>query len=240
MDHEEKLLEFLYVAPVALIQFDGSGNVTLANPRVAQLFNRYAPGGYFANFLTFLDDVLPEFKKDIVNFPHKGGQIMENKRVCLQAPSQLAQEELWMDVTVMKQDDERYIASLNNVTDQVVAENERYVSEQYLTQLLEKVNKHVAFTLDPNGIINSWNITGETYITDSPYALGKVLSQLFPISNQDNSLILAQAKEMGQHKTTIQFADKSGESHASCLYVSGIHDQRDKFQGFSVVLTLGE
>ena len=50
---EEKLLEFLYVAPVALIEFDGRGKVKIANPRVAQLFNRFAPGGYFDNFFTF-------------------------------------------------------------------------------------------------------------------------------------------------------------------------------------------
>ena len=53
--NEEQLLEFLYIAPVALIKFDEGGNVKMANPRVAQLFNRYAPGGYFANFFQFLD-----------------------------------------------------------------------------------------------------------------------------------------------------------------------------------------
>ena len=44
--NEEQLLEFLYIAPVALIKFDEGGNVKMANPRVAQLFNRYAPAGW--------------------------------------------------------------------------------------------------------------------------------------------------------------------------------------------------
>jgi len=236
--NEEQLLEFLYIAPVALISFDGEGNVKMANPRVAQLFNRYAPGGYFANLFQFLDDVLPDLKKRITDYEDEHGQIMENSRYCLTAPTQNDEEELWMDVTVMRQDKDAYIASLNNVTNQVKVEAEKYLAEQRMHRVFEAVQQHVIFTMDPSGVIDSWNITGETYITTNELALGKVLSQILPISLAQNAEYLSSAKELGQIQETIEIKGKSGQMQPAALCIAAIYDQKSAFKGFSVVLTV--
>jgi PAS domain-containing protein len=150
--NEEQLLEFLYLAPIALIQFDEDGNVKMANPRIAQLFNRYAPGGYFANFFDFLEDVLPELREKIKAYDSPSGQLMENSRFCINAPTESGpsadSEELWLDVTITRPEQSTFIASLNNVTNQVRAEADRYVAEQKMTQVLESVSKNIIFTIN--------------------------------------------------------------------------------------------
>lgn len=236
---EEQLLEFLYIAPVALIRFDSTGKVAMANPRVAQLFNRYAPGGYFENFFTFLSDVLPELKAEITAFDLENGQIMENHRFCLSAPDGTDSEDLWMDVTVVKQDNSSYIASLNNVTNQVRTESEKHIVEQQLHRLFESVSEHVIFTMTPSGVVDSWNMTGETHITPKSSAVGKMLSQLLPISIAKNAEYLHHAASDGMIRDTFHLKDKNGEEHSAGICISAIHDMRDQHRGFSVVLTLG-
>lgn len=240
--NEEQLLEFLYIAPVALIKFDEGGNVKMANPRVAQLFNRYAPGGYFANFFQFLDDELPDLKEAIASYGAEHGQVMENQRYCMKAPASddgIASDELWMDVTVVRQDKDEFIASLNNVTNQVKIESEKFIAEQKLSRVFESVKQHVIFTMTSSGVIDSWNTTGETYIAKRDGAIGKVLSQLFPLSIAKNAELLSQTLEAGEVAEPISFKDLENNTHDARLCISTIRDQRGAHRGFSVVLTFG-
>ena len=236
--NEEQLLEFLYIAPVALIQFGEQGNVKMANPRVAQLFNRYAPGGYFANFFDFLGDVLPELKQSIQDYADEHGQIMENSRYCITAPTLTGEEDLWMDVTIMRQEKDNYIASLNNVTNQVNTETQKFLAEQRITNILEAVNHHIIFTMDPTGLIDSWNITGETYIKSADLAMGKVLSQILPITLSQNAEYLSRASNEGAVRETLQIKNKDGVLHDAEICIAVINDQKDSLRGFSVVLTV--
>ena len=240
--NEEQLLEFLYLAPIALIQFDEEGNVKMANPRVAQLFNRYAPGGYFANFFDFLTDVLPELKEKILAFDSVSGQVMENSRFCINAPTgagpDAGSEELWLDVTIMRQDKDTYISSLNNVTNQVRAELEKYVVEQKMTQVLESVSKHIIFTMTKEGVIDSWNKTGDTYLMQSDAAIGKLLSQVLNISVPENADLLKRSAAEGSVKEQVSVTARDGQKYTSHIYLSAIHDQRDRHCGYSVVITL--
>ncbi|GEM_PF-3826390 len=237
--NEEQLLEFLYIAPVALIQFDEEGNVKMANPRVAQVFNRYAPGGYFANFFTFLDDVLPELKQAITSFVSPNGQIMENKRYCIKAPTKDDTEELWMDVTVMRQAEDMYIASLNNVTNQVRMEEEKFLVENKINRLVESVKRHVIFTVDRNGEVDTWNSTGEAYLGSADTRLGKVISQILPVSIEENANLLNSADKKGVTTKKLKLKDKSGAVVNAELCMSAIRDLRHQLRGFSVVLNLG-
>lgn len=242
--NEEQLLEFLYLAPIALIQFDEEGNVKMANPRVAQLFNRYAPGGYFANFFDFLTDVLPELKEKIEAFDSPSGQVMENSRFCINAPTgagpDAGSEELWLDVTITRPEQNTYIASLNNVTNQVRAELEKFVTEQKMTQMLESVTKHIIFTMSKEGVIDSWNKTGDTYLMASEAAMGKLLSQIFDISIPQNAEFLKKAAAEGAIKEQIMLTSKDGQKRDAHIYISAIHDQRKRHFGYSVVITLTE
>jgi PAS domain-containing protein len=240
--NEEQLLEFLYLAPIALIQFDEDGNVKMANPRIAQLFNRYAPGGYFANFFDFLEDVLPELREKIKAYDSPSGQLMENSRFCINAPTESGpsadSEELWLDVTITRPEQSTFIASLNNVTNQVRAEAERYVAEQKMTQVLESVSKNIIFTMSKDGVIDSWNKTGDTYLMDSHAAVGKLLSQVLDISVPKNAELLKTAKAQGAIKEQIMLSAKNGQKYHSNIYISSIHDQRERHCGYSVVITL--
>ena len=88
--------------------------------------------------------MLPELKEAILAFNESGGQVMENRRFCIEVPNGSDNESLWLDVTVMRQAEDDYIASLNNVTNQVKSETEKYIAEQQLSTVFESVDGRTA------------------------------------------------------------------------------------------------
>lgn len=234
----EKLLEFLYVAPIALIEFDHEGAVKMANPRVAQVFNRYAPGGYFQNFFTFAEEFLPELAHEIKSFSDERGQIMENKRYGLEAPNGDSEEQLWIDVSVIRQEKDRYFVSFNNVTNQVKIERQKFITEQRLDKFVESVNQHIFFTLNDKGVVDSWNKTGEAFIASENIAKGKLMSQLLAIKPNENSDILVSAQSSGPKISNITFNGRDGNHYDAQMNISSISDPQGKHAGYSVVLSL--
>jgi hypothetical protein len=106
--------------------------------------------------------------------------------------------------------------------------------------MFESVSKHVIFTMDKDGTIDSWNTTGETYLIPSKLAMGKLLSQVLDISVPDNAKYLQQASADGAIKDHITVTAKDGKAYISQIYISTIHDQRNRSCGYSVVITLAD
>lgn len=239
-DEMEHLLEFLYIAPVALIEFDDSGKVVMANPRVAQLFNRFAPGGYFENFFTFLGDNLVELKDLIQGFDQERGQIMENKRFRMEVPSGADSfEELWFDATVMRQDKKRYIASLNNVTDQVRTQVENHMRGQALESIYRHVDDHIMFTLNSDGVVDSWNITGEYAMGILPTnAINRSLQDIVKlVEDEPLDNLLLPAREKGWFTTKTKYNNAEGRDVGADLTVWAINDLSGGVAGYSAILS---
>lgn len=229
----ERLLEFLYVAPVGLIEFRRDGTLVMANPRVAQLFNRFAPGGYFANFFAFLDDVLPELRAAIEAFVPEHGQLMENRRYALKVPGGDGSETVWLDVTVMRQEADRYIASLNNVTQQVLTERESYVRGQKLESIVGAVTEHAIFTLDACGRIDSWNRTGELALgLDADAVLGESLKVL--LGGADGGGLEIPGPGTAGVASDVEFRCKAGTVHGR-LTLAPIRDLDGGLAGHSCI-----
>lgn len=234
----EKLLEFLYIAPVALIQFDGNGNVLMANPRVAQLFNRFAPGGYFQNLFAFLDDVLPELKEAIQNYVSPNGQIMENRRFSILAPDGQADAELWFDVTVMKQDPNMFIASMNNVTEQIKTAQENHINSQQLSVLSNAVKNHVVCTVNPEGLIDTWNRSGEVVLgVMQVAALDRTLDSLLHFNEVSLGDLMAKASKKGTSQCTVTFENSSGTTETGELTCFVFTDLKGQQIGFNMILS---
>lgn len=235
---EKQLLEFLYLAPVGLIKFDSDGVMKMANPRVAQLFNRYRPGGYFENFLDLLEDVSPEAAQKIKSFSEQHGQVLDSERFRIEAPSGSTDDEtMWLDFTVVKIDADMFICSMTNVTAQVTAtENES--QQQETSKLRNPQTNHILFTCSTDNKIDSWNKTGETYLTDESSALGKHAAEVLDMDAGDFEMLCSTCCNAGPQEREMNIVTSDGKSREATLNVSPIINFNEECHGFAVVVSL--
>lgn len=197
-----RLLEFLYIAPVGLLDFDITGTIHLANPRITQIFNPFCPSGQVSNIFDILNPQLPEMVQRIVNFEKSSGTVIDNECITLMAPTSMddstPQRELILDLTVLKQPVDRFYASVNNVTENAMLARENMLYDQTLNSVARCVDSYVIFTTDPKGIVASWNDNAER-LTGIPYsqAIGTQYSDLVGRSRQDGDSLLKQSRSCG-------------------------------------------
>jgi diguanylate cyclase (GGDEF)-like protein len=80
-DAEEALVQFLYQAPIGLLQIRRDGTVDMANPMSAQLLLPIAAGGALDNLFDTLRDVAPELRARVGAFAERAGVVLEGLRL---------------------------------------------------------------------------------------------------------------------------------------------------------------
>ena len=64
----ESLLQFMYMAPVGLVQMQANGHIVMINPYSANLLLPIVPSGDLSNLFTTLEDIAPELQNLCKNF----------------------------------------------------------------------------------------------------------------------------------------------------------------------------
>ncbi len=77
----EALMQFLYHAPIGLVQTTLDGEITMINPMSAQLLMPLAQGGDLTNFFDVLQAVAPQLRALAAAAPHPGGEVCDGLRV---------------------------------------------------------------------------------------------------------------------------------------------------------------
>ncbi|WP_229508035.1 hypothetical protein [Massilia sp. Dwa41.01b] len=67
----EALMQFLYLAPVGLVQAGTEGEIAIINPIAAQLLMPLSPDGDLANLFDVLDGVAPGLRAQCAAFPER-------------------------------------------------------------------------------------------------------------------------------------------------------------------------
>ncbi|WP_119395086.1 hypothetical protein [Salinibius halmophilus] len=235
----ERLYEFLYVAPVALVEFGQDGTIRMANPRLAQVFNRISMGAYFPNFFDFLDKYIPSLLAVIKAFDADNGEIQENVRYSVDVPAEQGSERLWFDITVARQEQDRYFASLNNVTQQMKLAEQNHYRDQWLSAITNHLQHHVFFTIDAVGIVDSWNRTGEVVLgTISTHAIGMSLLEIVECDANELEKCMSLAAKRGVASFSATMTDRHHQRVSGQINLQSILDMKGDLQGYSVVLSL--
>ena len=132
---QEALLQFMYMAPIGLIQADSRGQIELMNPMAVQLLMPLLPNGELENFFEALENHLPELQQLADQHTESNGIVCDSLRFSLssadlskrhcEAPRILA-------ISLLKLDCHNLMACLSDVTTLALHEQER------LDQSLEK------------------------------------------------------------------------------------------------------
>lgn len=192
----ERLTEFLYVVPIALLRFDEQGQVLMANPGFTQIFNTFTETGMVTNIFDLLESQASDLIVKIKAFEGHG-TVCDNERIHLQQPFG-PKEEIVLDVRVMKEHNGNFVASLNNVTEQYKISRKNMINDQRLTAIFKHIDDYGIFSLDEHGYINHWNnsVRNFTHLTESQ-VLGMHFSSFFDLTKTEGKSLLDIAKRSG-------------------------------------------
>lgn len=199
----EALLQFLYLAPVGLIQTTGDGTVALINPLSAQLLMPLSRQGNLDNLFDVLSEVVPDLRHMVSNFDRKNGPVCEDNHLYVNAGTDGRLGTQVISLSLYKLDSSRYMAVLNDVTVQVRRERLVRQNEIWFNAVAAGVTDYALVSLDAAGLVCEWNTTiGNLTGLTSEDVLGKPYSIFSP----------AQATTSEQVRDRLREADSGGWS----------------------------
>jgi len=119
-DAYETLMQFLYRAPVALMQLRRDGEIEMLNPMASQLLMPLAPDGDLTNLFKVLQAHAPDLAQLCAGFAPEHGVICESRRILLSAGADKGPSVL--SLGLLKVDVQRVMAVLLDVTHEVMRE----------------------------------------------------------------------------------------------------------------------
>ncbi len=138
----EALLQFLYMAPIGLVQLANDGSVELMNPMSASLLMRLAPGGSLDNLFDALAGVAPQLRQQAADFPGSSGSVGEPVRIALPTSADGAQSAgSTLSLALFKLDAQRMMAMLRDATDEVASEQRQLNAASRLDTLTDMPNR---------------------------------------------------------------------------------------------------
>jgi diguanylate cyclase (GGDEF)-like protein len=129
----ETLIQFLYRAPVALIQMQKNGAIEMLNPMASQLLMPLAPDGDLLNFFEVLSPYAPELQQLCDEFKAEHGVICEGRRVAVAVAGggderRRAHSPAVLSLGLLKVDGNRMMAVLMDATHEVMREQRTLAS----------------------------------------------------------------------------------------------------------------
>jgi diguanylate cyclase (GGDEF)-like protein len=121
LDAYEALVQFLYRAPIGLVQASLDGTVDMLNPMSSSLLMPLVRDGSMDNLFTVLQGVAPQLRELTGNFSEPSGAVCEGLR--LQLGDAAAPQ--WLSLSVLKLDPTRLMAVVTDATHEVQREQER-------------------------------------------------------------------------------------------------------------------
>jgi diguanylate cyclase (GGDEF)-like protein len=142
-DAYEALIQFLYRAPIGLVQASLDGTVDMLNPMSSNLLMPLVRDGSLDNLFTVLQGVLPQLREMTEAFTQPAGAVCEGLRVQLGAAATPGTPQV-LSLSLLKLDATRLMAVLTDATSEVQREQER------MTRRLQTAARIDVLTRMPN------------------------------------------------------------------------------------------
>lgn len=233
-DDFNRLVNFLYIVPVGLIDFDHTGAIHMANPKITQIFNPFCPTGMVTNLFEIIEPQFPEHVKRIKDFSEDSGTVIDNECITLMAPTSMddstPRQELILDLTVVKQPQGRFSASIHNVTEKAMLARENMVYNQTLDAISRSIVDYGMFSTDAEGIVNGWNENAQRLTgVDSAEAIGSPCFKVMGIDEAEADKLLTEAKTHGS------ISLKKDIEKTSELVLNVLKDPKGVVLGYSII-----
>ncbi len=236
-----ELLQLLYLCPVAIARLNAVGKILLMNPYGAQLLMPVAQNGALHNLFDLLEPLAPEVAEMARRFEGRAGKVCDEHRVTFPGRTSGAATTI-VAVTLQKVDPDTFVAVMTDVS--AAANRERFVrlSEERLHAVLDGLTQYSVCTVDPNGMITSWNRAAERmddYRSDETMGrhidmlVGRVGTTKSPMSKR-----LDLARRNGSHQFESWRVRKDGRQYWASTSISALYDKDGTSPlGFSIIAT---
>ena len=178
----EALIQFLYLAPVGLVQTGIDGEIAMINPISAQLLMPLSRDGSLSNLFIALQDVAPELRHLCATFARPSGMICDGLHIHLNGgtPGKRMRVPHVLSLSLVKLDDARLMAVLQDVSEQVRRERQLRQGDAWLNALLTSISDYALVGLDREGCVSDWNETIGRVTGFTPSVVGRPYSVFYP------------------------------------------------------------
>jgi len=118
-------MQFLYQAPIGLVQTTLDGEITMINPMSAQLLMPLAEQGNLGNLFDVLHTLAPQLRAQAVVAPFPGGKVCDGLRLRLGTDASRDDVPTTLALQMLRLDADTLMCSLSDITDAVRAEQQR-------------------------------------------------------------------------------------------------------------------
>lgn len=188
---EERLLEFLYAAPVGLVEIDAGGDIVMINPHAMKHLLPIAGTRDAGNLFAILEGCAPELRNAFDAFRPARGMVCDGHRIVVDLSRPAGGEPKVLACSLVKLDDDRAMAAISDISDQVAKERRLKQAETWFSSLLDDVNDYAVLSIDAAGKVEAVNPSWEqqTGFPGGPL-IGAPLAQVMPapVGNGDPAL----------------------------------------------------
>ena len=132
----EALLQFVYLAPVGVVQFGNEGDIDMMNPMSAQLLMPLTSDGMLTNLLDAFDGVAPEFRTMVAASNAANGAICRDHRVPLPRSGRGDGMAQVIAVSLIRLDADRLMSVISDVSEAVRQETLYRENQAWLNESL--------------------------------------------------------------------------------------------------------
>jgi len=153
----EALLQFLYIAPIGLMQARHDGEIVMVNPLCAQLLMPLSRDGELGNLYTALESLAPDLRHRVQAFQAPCGRVCDALQLHVGRTQGRRKEAQVLSLTLMKLDSERLMVVLSDVTQSLKRDRELRQSQAWLNALVSGLTDYALVQLDGRGRMQAWN-----------------------------------------------------------------------------------
>jgi diguanylate cyclase (GGDEF)-like protein/PAS domain S-box-containing protein len=191
---EQRLLEFLYAAPVGLVQFDMAGDISMMNPHAMKHLLPLAGARNSSNLFAIFESCAPELRNMLYDFSPDRGHVCDGHRIMVDLGRYpRGGEPKVLACTLVKIDQDRAIACIADVSLQVAQERRLKQAETWFASLVHDVRDYAILSVTPSGAVDAAN---SSWAKQTGYScdeiLGRLLSDVFPSSAAEGGLVMAE------------------------------------------------
>ncbi len=239
-DHEA-LLQFLYMAPIGLVQTRLDGEILMVNPLCAQLLMPLVPDGALDNLFTALQAAAPDLAHRVAGFTHGHGMVCEGMQLHIGAGDAGGPQVL--SLSLLKLDSERLMAVLGDVTQAVRRDRALQHSQAWIHTIASSISDYALVPLDAGGHVAGSNpsiarLTG--FEADS--VLGRSAAVFYPPGQLPPQRLTDRLHEADQNGWALDEGWRcradGGRFWGSCL-IAPLHapgDQRPEERAYSLII----
>ncbi len=202
-EEHEALIQFLYMAPIGLLQARMDGEIQMVNPLCAQLLMPLSRDGDLSNLFSALEGVAPDLRSRVEGFQGPHGLVCEGWQLRVAASSRQGTGRSILALTLLKLDEQRLMAVLGDVTQSVQRERELRQSQAWINTIVSGLTDYALLTLDDQGRARDWNASVERV---TGHGEASTLGRPFSIFYPEDAIDLMGTQDR------LQEADRSGWS----------------------------